>query len=287
MSNSLVRKEPTGLQLNTVSEWLQYADVVCRTDIVPKDYKGKPADCFVAMQYGHELGLQPLQSLQSIAVINGRPTVWGDALPAIAFATGECEDFSEDDTETIMQTNKAVCTIKRRGMATPFTAVYSKDQAVKAGLWAKQGPWQQHPFRMLQMRARAWAIRAAFPDKLKGVQAREEVEDYQEISPAAVLQMPRRLSERQPEQAKPQSPPTPEPPPPPPPPPQNAGSSVGAPVCESCGTKMEHRPAGKKDGREWEPYYRCPQYTKGSQHSVIKEAEWLAQNQPKEPGSDG
>ncbi len=44
----------------------------------------------------------------------------------------------------------------------------------------KQGPWTQYPERMLKLRARGFTLRDAFPDVLKGIKAREEVEDYLE-----------------------------------------------------------------------------------------------------------
>ena len=51
------------------------------------------------------------------------------------------------------------------------------EDAKRAGLYGKQGPWQQYPKRMLQMRARAWALRDVFPDVLRGVHVAEEAQD--------------------------------------------------------------------------------------------------------------
>lgn len=52
------------------------------------------------------------------------------------------------------------------------------DDAAKAGLKGKQGPWTQYPKRMMQMRARSWALRDVFPDVLRGMPVAEEVMDY-------------------------------------------------------------------------------------------------------------
>jgi len=54
------------------------------------------------------------------------------------------------------------------------------EDAKRAGLWAKQGPWTAYPKRMMQMRARGFALRDAFPDVLKGMITAEEAQDYQE-----------------------------------------------------------------------------------------------------------
>jgi len=59
---------------------------------------------------------------------------------------------------------------------------FNQKDAEKAGLWRKQGTWQQYPKRMLQLRARAFAFRDAFADVLKGLQVREEIEDIRDAA---------------------------------------------------------------------------------------------------------
>lgn len=70
----------------------------------------------------------------------------------------------------------AVCIAKRHG-SSPVTARFSVMDAKRAGLWTKAGPWQTYPRRMLQMRARSFALRDAFPDVLKGLISVEEALD--------------------------------------------------------------------------------------------------------------
>ena len=62
------------------------------------------------MQWGAEIGLQPLQAMQNIAVINGRPSLWGDAVLALVRSSGLLEQFEETQTEDM-----ATCTVKRKG----------------------------------------------------------------------------------------------------------------------------------------------------------------------------
>jgi hypothetical protein len=72
----------------------------------------------------------------------------------------------------------ATCTAKRRGYEKPTVVRFSVADAKKAGLWGKSGPWTQYPRRMLQLRARGFALRDAFPDVLKGLVTAEEAQDY-------------------------------------------------------------------------------------------------------------
>jgi hypothetical protein len=72
----------------------------------------------------------------------------------------------------------ATCSAKRRGYERPTVVRFSVADAKKAGLWGKTGPWTQYPRRMLQLRARGFALRDAFPDVLKGLVTAEEAHDY-------------------------------------------------------------------------------------------------------------
>lgn len=166
-----------GLTPQSIDEAIRMAEIMSKANIVPKDYQGNPANILVAIQWGAEIGLPPLQAMQNIAVINGRPSVWGDAVIALVRGSGLLESIQEDISDSA-----ATCTVKRRGEgATART--FTMDDAKKAGLAGKQGPWSQYPKRMLQMRARAWALRDVFPDVLRGVFVAEEAQDMPEERP--------------------------------------------------------------------------------------------------------
>ena len=150
---------------------LTFSKYLSNSDMVPKDFKGKPENCLIAMQWGYELGMQPLQAIQNIAVINGRPAMWGDAVIALVRSSPLCEYVQESDDG-----NTASCRVKRRGEPEQVRT-FSADDARSAGLSGKQGPWTQYPKRMRQMRARAFALRDVFPDVLRGMPVAEEVMD--------------------------------------------------------------------------------------------------------------
>ena len=166
-----------GLALATFDDAFRFAKVVASTEFAPKDFRGKPEACMLAIQAGSEVGLSPMQSLQSIAVINGRPSIWGDAAMALVQASPVCEfvrEYTEGDGDNLV----AVCEAKRRGYPAPTVVRFSVADAKKAGLWGKSGPWQQYPARMLALRARGFALRNAFADALRGLITAEEAQDY-------------------------------------------------------------------------------------------------------------
>jgi len=165
------QKQNFSLAPKDLDEAMRFADMLAGSSIVPKDYIGKPGNCLVAIQWGMELGLQPMQAMQSIAVINGRPSLWGDAMLALVKAHPAFEWIKEECDGSV-----ATCTIKRRGEPEVVQS-FSLEEAKRAGLTGKQGPWTQYPKRMLQMRARGFALRDAFPDALRGVVSAEEARD--------------------------------------------------------------------------------------------------------------
>lgn len=165
------QKQNFSLAPKDLDEAMRFADMLAGSSIVPKDYIGKPGNCLVAIQWGMELGLQPMQAMQSIAVINGRPSLWGDAMLALVKAHPAFEWIKEE-----CDGNVATCTIKRRGEPEVVQS-FSMEEAKRAGLTGKAGPWTQYPKRMLQMRARGFALRDAFPDALRGVVSAEEARD--------------------------------------------------------------------------------------------------------------
>ena len=148
----------------------------------------------VAMTAGLELGLPPMAAIQSVAVINGRPCLWGDALIGVVRSSPLCRyvrEWIDGEGDQMV----AYCETHRENEAEPVKRSFSVFDAQRAGLWQTEpivtrtvkgssykkrndSPWWKYPKRMLQMRARSWCLRDVYADILKGIQIREEVEDY-------------------------------------------------------------------------------------------------------------
>ena len=154
----------------SLEEAMKCAELIAASDMVPKTYKNKPGDILVAGQMGAELGVSWLQALQGICVINGNPSVWGDLALALVKSHPHFESMKESYDE---DTRTATCTIKRKNEEVPTTQTFSWADACAAGLQAKD-TYQKYRRRMLQMRARSWAMRDCMPDALKGLKIAEE-----------------------------------------------------------------------------------------------------------------
>jgi len=174
-----------GITPNNMDDLFRFAKAVSSSGLAPKGIES-PEAIFVALEMGLEVGLPLMSSLQNIAVINGRPTIWGDAQLAVVRGTGELEVFEEwyEDKGQRLPRNPvaftdetvAVCRIKRRGYEAAETG-FSVADAKRANLWGKQGPWTQYPARMLRFRARSFGLRDLFGDALRGLMSTEEARD--------------------------------------------------------------------------------------------------------------
>ncbi|KQS79075.1 hypothetical protein ASG25_10845 [Rhizobium sp. Leaf384] len=148
--------------------------------------------CMVAIMHGMEVGMTPMAALQSIAVVNNRPTIWGDGAIGLVRGSGKCE-WIKERIEGDGDARVAICEAKRRGEPEPVVGRFSVKDAMTAGLWTKSGPWKLYPERMLKMRARAFTLRDAFADVLRGLGIAEEVQDFQpmqDITPRAAARPP-------------------------------------------------------------------------------------------------
>ena len=188
MGTELVKKE-SGFSLvpKTLDEAIRFSELLSKSKIVPESYQGKPGDILVAIQMGTDLGLKPLQCLQNIAVIKGRPAIWGDALVALVRASGQLEYIMDED-------DGKECTVRCKRKGEPeIIRRFSQADAKAAGLVEKSFAWKKYPARMRFYRARAFALRDLFADALGGLILSEVSEDY-EPTPEP-FEMPERASE--------------------------------------------------------------------------------------------
>jgi hypothetical protein len=169
----------------TLEEGFRLAQAMAMSGMTPRDID-TPEKVLVCIMAGAELGMKPFQAVQSFAIVNGRPSLWGDGLMALALTNGlDVEEWMEGDGDDRV----AFCRVTRPDNGKVVTRDYSVEKAKTAKLWGKvsasgkPSPWVTSPERMLQMRARSYAIRDAAADVLRGMPIREEVEDFMESNP--------------------------------------------------------------------------------------------------------
>lgn len=172
----------------SIEEVFRLSQGIAASGLAPKGMD-KPEQITVAILTGLEIGLPPMFAIQKIAVINGRPSIWGDAVPALLLSRGfKLRERMEGEGES----RTAICEVVRPD-GEKIERIFNVAMARKAGLWGKAGPWTQHPDRMLQMRARGFTCRDGAADALSGLYISEELEHpMRDVTPSkpAVLEIP-------------------------------------------------------------------------------------------------
>jgi hypothetical protein len=164
----------------SLEEVYRMAQLVSTAGWAPSSFGNDVNKISLALMAALELGVSPLQGLKGIAIINGRPAIWGDLAVALCQAKGLVAnqeviwtgEFPQDDFTCEYR-------IWRRGQPNPYVARFSIADAKVAKLWANSSklPWIQHPKRMLFNRPRAFALRDGFADHLAGMAIAEEAFD--------------------------------------------------------------------------------------------------------------
>lgn len=167
-----------GLQLASLDDLWRFSQCVVKSGFAPKGME-KPESVLIAIEMGYEVGLSPMAALQNTAVVNGRPTIYGDAALALVRGSGLLESYEEKPVGVRGKDDFGYCvSAKRKGDVSTYSETFTVADAKQAGLWGKSGPWSQYPARMLKFRARGFLLRDAFGDVLKGMRTFEEVRDY-------------------------------------------------------------------------------------------------------------
>lgn len=180
-----------GLQLASLDDLWRFSQCVVKSGFAPKGME-KPESVLIAIEMGYEVGLSPMAALQNTAVVNGRPTIYGDAALALVRGSGLLESYEEKPVGVRGKDDFGYCvSAKRKGDVSTYSETFTVADAKQAGLWGKSGPWSQYPARMLKFRARGFLLRDAFGDVLKGMRTFEEVRDYVDTDVEVVDEKPK------------------------------------------------------------------------------------------------
>lgn len=129
-----------------IDKMFRLASAMAQSGLLPEKLRGKPSDVLVTVLYGQELGLAPMQAVQGIYVVNGRPTLAGQTWLSLARKHGHRVKVDEQSGES------CTITMTRGDTGEQHTETYTIAQAKAANLTSKD-TWKNHPQRMLMWRA--------------------------------------------------------------------------------------------------------------------------------------
>ena len=138
----------------------------------------------IALSTGEKIGLTYHAAANNLAMINNRLSIWGDAMVACVRRRSECVCI-DDKYDPATKTHTCIGKRRNKHALETCTHTFSEEDAKRAKLWGKAGPWTNNPQRMLQQRARAFVLRDLFADFLYGLAMAEEQADIAESDKSA------------------------------------------------------------------------------------------------------
>lgn len=165
----------TGGHLHEFQEW---AKVIAVGSTIPADLRGKPADVFITVMHGLDLGLRPMQALNLVYVVKGRPSLSAEGMRSLILDAGHELEIDADPT-------KATIRAKRKGTDRWVEASFTIEQAKKAKLGGAN--WDSYPEDMLVARATSRLGKRYFPDITNGLASTEELLDGAEVTARPTL----------------------------------------------------------------------------------------------------
>jgi hypothetical protein len=158
------------------------AGVLAESDLVPQHFRGKKANCLIALNMAQRMQADPLMVMQNLVVVHGTPTFEAKFAIACFNATGKYSPIRYRE-------------VGERGKDSWGYIAYAIEKSTgdvcegpevtiaiaKAEGWVKNNPkWTNAPELMLRYRSASWFIRTTDPGVIMGFQTKEELEDFAE-----------------------------------------------------------------------------------------------------------
>lgn len=150
----------------------ELAETLSKSKLLPVDLRGNKSDVLVQIITGSELGLGPMQSIRSIHIIKGKPTMSADLMVALVKRSPECVSFKLVETDA----QHAIYETERKNEGKTRLG-FTMEEAKAAGLLKDDSGWKRYPAAMLRARAASALCRAVYPDLLLGVYETSEAEE--------------------------------------------------------------------------------------------------------------
>jgi hypothetical protein len=140
---------------------MQISQMLAKSSLVPAAYRNKPENVLLAALAGQPFGWDPTMAMRSFHVIEGQPSLKPEIMLALVRRAGH--SVSGDTSPT-----GATITGKRRDSGDQMTVEFTLEDAKRAGLLGRRGPWQSYPQSMCWARALSQLCRMLFPDVVLG-----------------------------------------------------------------------------------------------------------------------
>lgn len=163
---------------NSFAVAMQISDVLAKSDIIPAQFKDKPANCLIALEMANRLAISPMQVMQNLYIVHGNPA-WSSKF--LIACINSCGRFTQLQYEFRNDEKGLACRAWAFEKATgeKLCGSWVTMQMAQAEGWtSKSGSkWVTMPEQMLRYRSATFFQRTYCPEILFGMQTQDEVED--------------------------------------------------------------------------------------------------------------
>jgi RecT family len=174
----LAVRQATPLVPTTLSDAIELAKMLAKSDIIPREYQDAPGNVLSAIMMGNDLGISPMQAMREIYVVEGRPASSALLKVALVKQSPLCESWElieSTDTQATFET-------KRKGSKSPTRHTYTLKDAETAGLYPgkESSNWRKRHKLMLRRRCESELADEVYPDVVKGLRTEDEADEIRE-----------------------------------------------------------------------------------------------------------
>lgn len=147
----------------SMNDKMQYAQALAQASLLPKQYQRNPGNVLLAVELGESLGIPPIQAINTVHVIEGKPSASSGLISALVRRAGHTLRVKGDDqsaTAEIVRSDDPDFT---------YSVTWDMGRARNAGVTGKDN-WKKYPAAMLKARAITEVARDACQEALMGVQ---------------------------------------------------------------------------------------------------------------------
>ena len=161
------------------------ADALAKSDMVPEQFRNKPANVITVLMMAHDLGVGITYAMREIYVVEGRPTASAALKVSLILQSGLCELWE------VAESTDKTCTIRtRRRGKKEASLTLTMDEVKTAGFadspkGGLKDTWRKFPRIMLRHRVESWLGDQEYPDVVRGLRTPDELGEVVDEAPAS------------------------------------------------------------------------------------------------------
>lgn len=146
-----------------MNDKMQYAQALAQASLLPKQYQRNPGNVLLAVELGESLGIPPIQAINTVHVIEGKPSASSGLISALVRRAGHTLRVKGNDQSATAEI------IRSDDPDFTYSVTWDMGRARNAGVTGKDN-WKKYPAAMLKARAITEVARDACQEALMGVQ---------------------------------------------------------------------------------------------------------------------